>query len=62
MMAWAISIYAAHAQWHFLQWSRHGAFHPIADDRLTGTARERAAGPALFDFESGRSLYGRHVK
>jgi hypothetical protein len=50
------------AQRHFLQWSRHGAFHPIADDRLTGTARERVAGSTLFDFESGRSLYERHVK
>jgi hypothetical protein len=62
MKVLAGSRYAAHAQWHFLQWSRHGAFHPIADDRLTGTARERVAGSTLFDFESGRSLYGRHVK
>jgi hypothetical protein len=55
-------IYTAYAQRHFLQWSRRGAFHPIADDRLTGAARERATGATLFDFESGRSLYERHVK
>jgi hypothetical protein len=39
-------------------------YHPntMADDEIAGTARERAAGSAMFDFESGRSLYERHVK
>jgi nitrate reductase NapE len=57
-------IYAAHAQRHFLQWRRRCAFRPIFDDRLIGTARERAAGSTMSDSEvAGRYMSdtsGRH--
>jgi len=44
--------------------ARRRPYHPntMADDKIAGTARERAAGLAMFDSEGGRSLYERHVK
>jgi nitrate reductase NapE len=43
---------------------RNGAFHPISEDRLTGAARERAAGSIMSDSEvAGRYMSdtsGRH--
>jgi nitrate reductase NapE len=56
--------YPAPAQRYFLQRRRRRAFRPIADDRLTGTARERAPGTTMSSSEvAGRYMSdtsGRH--
>ena len=56
--------YPAPAQRYFLQRRRRRAFRPIADDRLTGTARERAPGTIMSSSEvAGRYMSdtsGRH--
>ena len=49
--------YPAPAQRYFLQRRRRRAFRPIADDRLTGTARERAPGTTM----SSSEVAGRYM-